>query len=389
MTEIDFSKWTRDSSCQKIMNRDYKKYIRQFDESQTEIINGLMNNMEFYDSIECNKLFENYKKYLLELMKREKNAYIFAPIDDDETHNSFRMLYELKDIGDRYKKRVHIRYLTKENGDYIFKNADTIIVVDDYCGSGNTIIKMISRINDELDENKKVIIAPMFITHGAVNNLHNCCKDFTNITYSIMCPNKIRKAKYLSDNSILNEKELELYEEISLDNELKFAHGYNKTEELLAFSYYTPNNTLGILWENSTFRIPFLGRNGNKFLDCTEKKYFSNDDICALKRCINYSASVEKRKQSAFAMLTLLGYPDDQIYTNLRFKNDDEYETFKKRVFKIGFLKKKKTGEIKKGWLFHKYISERKYTKLVYLADEQTRFKKSDEKFSEAVKLDS
>ena len=308
------------------------------------------------------------------------------PIKDNKLHHSYKFIPELKELENKFKGRIQINYRNKENDEYILHRASTIIIVDDYCGSGNTIIKMLDDINNILNKTINIIIAPLFITYSAIDNIKdNVCHKYHNFTVSFEHSNDIRKAKYLSVNNVLSNEELKKYEEIAKDNHLIYPHGYNSIEELLAFSYCTPNNTVGILWENSFFRIPFLGRDNNKFIDYTKKKFFSNEEISNLRRCIKYTVKSKMRKKIIFAILLLLEYPDDQIYTRLRFEDFNEYNEYKKKVFSSCMLRKNRDNKIVKGKQFKNYVNDELFTRLVYLNDNRTRFNKSNKKFLDAI----
>ena len=60
MASIDFTKWSNNSTCQRIMESDYQKYIIQFEPDEVDLLNTLLSNLDFYDNEKCDIFFQKY-----------------------------------------------------------------------------------------------------------------------------------------------------------------------------------------------------------------------------------------------------------------------------------------------------------------------------------------
>ena len=379
MSIIDFSLWTSDSSCKEIMIKDYNNYIIQFNDKQSDVINTLLANFSFYDSFKFEKMLNSYICFLDKIAMDNEETFFFLPNDDDEPHNSQYLFSGLKQLSRKYHNRFHSNYLSADGANYYFNKAKKIVIIDDYCGSGQTIDTMLEKLNQKLLNPTDVLVAPMLVTFFAINQIKNSSEKYEKIRLDFDCPNEIRQAKYLSEQKILDDNQLDVLEKISEDNKIKYRYGYNNTEELLAFSYYTPNNTIGILWEDTIFHIPFLSRYGKNFYEERKGTYFYHNYLQTLKKSVKDTSSTKRWKLSVFAILSLCNFTKAQIKTILKIRNDVEYFDFEKKVYRKGILSKSLK---ERGWAFNNYIDDEIFTRLVFLNENKTRYRTIDEKFN-------
>lgn len=157
---------------------------------------------------------------------------------------------------------------------------------------------------------------------------------------------------------------------------VRIAHpkGYNDTEDIIAFSFFTPNNTLGLLWEDSTYRLPFLSRVDNLFTDINQNIYLQDDFISELKSMINSKNTGNICMVVLLSLYLLIGIDKTQIMRHLKCKTDDDYNSqLQKSIDKEIICKN--NNKYCKGEKFVQYVDEKAFTKLYHLNIVDTRKK--------------
>ena len=235
------------------------------------------------------------------------------------------MFSNLKKLSKKYKGRFQGNYLIRGESEYLFNVVNTIIVIDDFSGSGKSIVDMLKDVNDLANCKKKVIVSPMLITDFSKENIEKEKINLTNLEISFELVNDIRQAKVLSSKLLLDSEQKQLYDITCNSLNVVSKYGYEDTEELIAFSYYTPNNTLGLLWEPSEYILPFLKRDNNSFVVINNNLYFSHDKIELLKKMIINEYNLKNRRKSILSIFLLLGFDKEYIWTHLKIRNEEEY----------------------------------------------------------------
>lgn len=381
MARLKFSKWTNDSTCKKIMNKDYKKYMSQFTKKEQKIIRTLLLNLDFFDNQKCQSLFEKYAHYLERLAIKYPDSIFFLPINDNEPHNSTHMFSNLKKLSKKYKGRFQGNYLIRGESEYLFNVVNTIIIIDDFSGSGKSIVDMLKDVNEKANFKKKVIVSPMLITDFSKENIEKEKVNFSNLDISFELDNDIRQAKVLSSKLLLDSSQIQLYDITCNSLNVVSKYGYEDTEELIAFSYYTPNNTLGLLWEPSEYILPFLKRDNNNFVVMNNNLYFSHDKIELLKKMIINEYNYKNRRKSILSIFLLLGFDKEYIWTHLKIRNEEEYANLIEKCINDKIIKPF-CGIYKKGDKFNNFVDDEIFTRLVCLNQNITRKQKIDEQFA-------
>ncbi len=177
---------------------------------------------------------------------------IFLPITDDKSHNSYFLARTMKKYGFNVRVRINMDELI---------NIEDIIIVDDYCGSGNTIGSVIRLIEDKF-AGKNIYVIPFM--SNTIGNCFikgiSCTRNKLTIVENLI---NYKKVKYLTNEKILSDDELKLFDELNVEMKIeeKFKRGFNDMEDLLSFHYFTPNTTLGFFWNEKGFNYcPLFGR---------------------------------------------------------------------------------------------------------------------------------
>lgn len=129
-----------------------------------------------------------------------------------------------------------------------------LVVVDDYSGTGKTFIKTVDRmlqVND-LVQDANFYFLTLHITHRAVQQIEEYAKnvgisiDIISLDYS----DEAFKKNYIY-NEIEAEQKKRYYTELCSKHMIKkYVLGFEDVSSLVAFHYNTPNNTLGIFWQD-------------------------------------------------------------------------------------------------------------------------------------------
>lgn len=332
---VNFSSWTTDKNLKKCIKEWYKYYIKQFKSDEKIVIDKIMNEVTFYDYITLLKIKNEYFDNLFKIYVTLCKPIICSTIKDNKAHNSYSFISDFKSKSMNFE--VNVNKISLD--DY-----EEIIIVDDYSGSGDSIIKTINRI---IGRNKsiKIIVFPMICTQFAKNNLSDYLKIKLPYINSEVYTFITRDIHYISEEKILDDYEKSIFENFSTELckvRSEFLYGYNNCEDLLSMHYFTPNNTLGFLWwfENDNYES-FFGRNDNNNFYLSMNK-FGNDVKKIIKLSISRCKKTEDKKKKTLLILLLLGYSKklSSFYLRIPPKECNEYiESFvsKKYLDKTNF----------------------------------------------------
>ena len=370
--KFDFSKWTTDYLCQQIMKDDYENYLSQFSVVERETINEIVSKFDFYDNTKCARKIKKYAKDVVSISTSLNNYCIVLVCEDNKPHNScmiYTFFKEFKSI----KDKMFYSYTEKVNDSYLFNHYSSIFIIDDYSGSGDKIIEMLSFVNFNCVNTVNVELGPMIMTKYAKERIDNKLVEFTKINVSYSTVIEFRDA-LVFENALFDQKTINDY--LKICDRVRIAHpkGYNDTEDIIAFSFFTPNNTLGLLWEDSTYRLPFLSRVDNLFTDINQNIYLQDDFISELKSMINSKNTGNICMVVLLSLYLLIGIDKTQIMRHLKCKTDDDYNSqLQKSIDKEIICKN--NNKYCKGEKFGQYVDEKAFTKLYHLNIVDTRKK--------------
>lgn len=235
----------------------------------------------------------NLKNYAKEMgiALNEKNT--FLPNNDDKFHSSFFFARELE---------LNYLKISVRIDSSILDGLEHIFIIDDYCGSAETIINQLNDLDSYLS-GKKIFATFLYITEKAdevlkgysmVNNSFSYISDFS----------IVKKNYFISKYNVISEDEIECYKKIC--DELlisdKYRFGWNKIEDLISFYYFTPNDTLGLFWmKTNEYVNPPFSRKDN-FEHEIRNKYEQSLILSKYYTLVN----VSNRKIRYFAVVSCL-----------------------------------------------------------------------------------
>lgn len=269
-------RWGEENKCDSIkwFSENYSDWIKSISPVNREIIYKLLSKFEFYGHSYVNKgLKELYCKFIEKYqINDDETVYTYIKKSDSSLNSSVIYLTEYAIINNISEKNclMDIRDIDEEIN-YI-KN---IVLIDDYSGSGESIIKYIRRYSNKL-ENKNIFILLISMSEDAKFNILNEFKtEKFNIHIEVINLEKkaFKKIELEEEEIVQRRKE---FEEISIQKGIYSTEeiwGRKQTEALVSFYNNTPNNTLGIFWKKTNLNNPLFPRNENRTPAWRNMKY--------------------------------------------------------------------------------------------------------------------
>lgn len=292
--------WSNNSKVIDKIKEYLPSYLSQFKLEDQPIICKLLENVEYYSEDELESISIEYFKVIDRLCAKIKTQYVVSTIfqDDKINHNTTKIISWCP---------KHINVMTNISKCDL-KEVSNLILIDDYCGSGETVLNTLKYIEEQINNNLKVFYCPIFITSVANNRLNS--QKYNHIKLVIV-DHIINKAQCLSVNSIFTDKEKEQFIRICYEKNIGKIYGYNLIEDKFATRIFTPNNSLGILWYSERLYKPLFRREGQRL----EKnyKYLSNEQINEFKEIIIRTDDKERLIKAKFAFLLYKNYNLDEI----------------------------------------------------------------------------
>ncbi len=226
-------------------------WLAQFEDTEKQLMLDILKKFSYYNKqLLQKKVAELYKKF-----KEEHNEeYILSQIQkdygvgySDYIYDDFWMVNNLKDYAER-----NILDLVERDD---LEEIPCLVLVDDYTGTGKTFIdfyKKLLSINPGLGE-KTTFFLTVASSSVAIENINSFAKE-GGYDIHLICLEEQKRAfldnfLYVEEDS--NNKRCN-YEAICKKHHVKCIFGFGDVEGLISFEYNTPNNTLGIIWNDSS-----------------------------------------------------------------------------------------------------------------------------------------
>ncbi|MBR6574223.1 MAG: hypothetical protein IKK61_04455 [Clostridia bacterium] len=224
-------------------------WLSVFDESEHPLLLALLSHFYYYSEKGLRKKAKELKA-LQEKTWPECREPVYIPV--------------IKDFGAGYSE-LFFNCFWYENGlrPYVEKNIlnllenneipEEIIIVDDYAGTGKTLIRTIKELisaNRDVS-NSQIYLLAIHMTQKAETKIRTFAED-NSLHVQILSLEQSEEAfrgGYLFE-TIEAEKQRRNYLEVCKRFGVKYEMGYGNIQSLVAFKYNTPNNTLGLFWQD-------------------------------------------------------------------------------------------------------------------------------------------
>lgn len=262
--EEDFKKkclaqWTDDGLDERLsfFDNKYDEWKEQIPEEYIEVILTLLKHLKYYTKKTANRILVDLHEQLETNSNYTINNTVFAYIKskDGISNSSNDYWTEYKHIN-KLNKYICYEDLSAIKA-YEWDDIENIVFIDDFSGSGKSIITELTKYKDQF-KGKNVYIIIVCAMEMAVNNL----KEFGEkhgINIGLIYSQTFKKAfeqDYFSDNSEAKDK----YISFAKSKKIGWKLGFEDTEALVSFYNNTPNNTLGFILYKSDRYFPLFPR---------------------------------------------------------------------------------------------------------------------------------
>lgn len=240
----------------------------------------VLESFEYYSTLEIIKEFETSLIQLLNDFPQGK--IYFIPVGRIGKSGS-SMIYYLKKTPSFGKKRIKI--IEKEEFDTLEDNSN-IILVDDFSGSGNTIIEFFEIIKSKLPKNYHISALTIAYMQKAKFNLKKIdCPIYGNLRSSVFTKRGsvfgyYPRMKAIREFCFKYGEKIYPLENYSRKKTRLHPLGYANSQTLLGFEHSIPNNSLPIIWADKNW-TPIFPRRGKIIIDKVNRtkkneKYWSS-----------------------------------------------------------------------------------------------------------------
>lgn len=241
-------RWGNDSFC-KDFSEHLDNWLQQFSEDEKPLMLILLKNFYYYTEERLNAKVKALNEQFKTNYSDDYERTVFAGIEKDFGAGFSNLIcntyWSKNGLYDRFEPNL-IYLLQCEQAPEI------ISIIDDYSGTGGTFIKYLNKIiniNPKIKKSK-IYFLVLHISEDALNNIQNFSKDtgiFTKCVYLHKSDRAFKKDYIFSeiDAKLKKEEYLNICENHNIQT---LALGYREIAALVSFEYNTPNNTLGVFW---------------------------------------------------------------------------------------------------------------------------------------------
>ena len=206
--------------------------------------------LEVIKNVNCYKDCEiiSFINTAIEKIIREYPEEKYVIIKEDIDSSNHSIVSNLVKYGYFSPKNI-IKY-SKNKGieDKYIKDNEIIMIIDDYIGSGRTIIDILKEIENKYN-NKNIKIIGCIWQNNAIKNINKYIKKIRNNKYEIYDKNIIIENSYIEkckEDNIIRYIE----DRCNKCKNTDFKFGYNNTGAMIAINGIAPNNNISMLWRN-------------------------------------------------------------------------------------------------------------------------------------------
>lgn len=259
-----------------ITQLDIVRWLENFDKADWKKALIVLNNFEFFSTNDIVKEFNNGLLQIRSQISIENKIYLI-PLGKTGKSGS-AMIYYLKKTPCFDNRKTKLEII--ENKDFSsLPDSCNIVIVDDFSGTGNSIIEFYNSIKSNIPKNHVINALTVAFMRKAKSNL---------ASHKIKLVGNERISCFASRGSVFGylprmkairnfcfEYGDKLYPEQAYREKKTKQHplGYSNTQALLGFEHSIPNNTLPIMWADCKLVgqekkwLPLFPRRGNLLIE--------------------------------------------------------------------------------------------------------------------------
>ena len=242
-------RWGNDTFC-KDFSKQLEDWLQQFSDEEKPLMLILLKNFYYYTTERIDAKVKELNKQFKINYSEDYEKTVFSGIEKDFgvgfsnlICNSF---WAKNGLYDRFESNL-VELLRCE------QVPNVISIIDDYSGTGGTFIKYLCKLKNINPQIKcsRIYFLVLHISEDALINIKSFSKEEglqVNCIYLHKSNRAFEQGYIFSeiDAKLEEKKYLNICENHKID--LSKAFGYREIAALVSFEYNTPNNTLGIFW---------------------------------------------------------------------------------------------------------------------------------------------
>lgn len=345
--------WGDDRDCE-TFEKDVDMWLRQFRAENVELLMELLKKFNMfrghYYSLCIKDLFKKYANYNPNWQVTAR--FFEVKKDNNKVNNSDAFFLDFWRINEiKGYCRGNIEETCTNN-----KNLEQLVLIDDFAGTGKTIKNFLLATKEKYSDLHKYRIVILLL--ACTNLAEQAIRDFgmeNGLDVKILYVKQFSKyfiPSYNTTRNAIEEKKLsylDICNQFGIQNPL----GYGDAEALVAFDYNTPNDTLGIFWEEQfdgtkqLFKGLRCRKSYNKYWDKNSR--FNSSQHLAFKNeagdynylIFSYVCIYLKSRFSKSKIMSLLGLNNSQFTNRLEYCLQVGYLDNQKGRFVAGPMLKK------------------------------------------------
>lgn len=244
-------------------------FIQEFDDSSMSMIESLLYRFDYFSH-------ENVNKRLVELYAKISRGYNLDPkltaystvkSVTGRINSSYDYISDFKNLNGISKNYVFadIDIVVGRNEWLYF---DTVVLIDDICGSGDTLKRFLKDRYD-IFKDKRIIYVVVCAMGKAIDRIEQFASN-DGFNVAVECSVKLDKALENSELKCRRDEFKRLSENLGIYGQDIL--GYRKAESLVAYYNNTPNNTLGIFRKVTSKNHAIFPRHDDAKINIDEMK---------------------------------------------------------------------------------------------------------------------
>lgn len=256
-------RWDADDARIKYFSENYDEWLVQLPEDTQEIVLQLLDMFEYYSQPKVNQFLLELEPKLRENENYDADTSLYTPLASEKgiNNSSDYYLFTYKHLHDISKFRIarDLKQFAEASFEK-FSAIENIVIVDDYCGSGESLRKFLEkRLN--LLYGKHIFYMVTYIMEKALDKIQQMSKTL-GLQIDVIYINKGKKAFDMECFAQNAEEARTLIKNLSqkLNIHRNCRLGKYNSEALVAFYNDTPNNDIGVFWYDSDIYFSIFPR---------------------------------------------------------------------------------------------------------------------------------
>lgn len=247
-------RWSSADKRISYFEENFDEWFSQLPEDIHEVVCKLLEMFEYYSQLKVNQYLCDLGFKLDEKEQFNPDATIYTPLPSHKgiANSSYDYLFTYRQLHDVSKYKIALdldRYIEEKPDKYV--KIQNIVIIDDYCGSGESLKTFIENHSEQL-RGKTIYYLVTYFMQEAMPLIDETSRQHE-VTIEVIYINSGKRA---FEYNAFSERKDELRPLIKrrskkLNIPKKYCLGKYESESLVSFYNDTPNNTFGLFWYDS------------------------------------------------------------------------------------------------------------------------------------------